>query len=47
MVEAIVVDIDGTLLNSKKTISRKTGELLMRYTAKGIKIILATAVNGK
>jgi Cof subfamily protein (haloacid dehalogenase superfamily) len=43
MVEAIVVDIDGTLLNSKKTISRKTGELLMRYTAKGIKIILATA----
>lgn len=40
--EAIVLDLDGTLLNSKEKILDKTKEVLYRLRDKGIKIILAT-----
>lgn len=40
--EAIVLDLDGTLLTSKRTISTKTKEVLYKLRDKGVKIIIAT-----
>lgn len=40
--EAIVLDLDGTLLTSKKTISEKTKDVLHKLREKGVKIIIAT-----
>jgi len=40
--EAIVLDMDGTLLNSKEEISDKTKKILYSLKEKGVKIILAT-----
>lgn len=41
-IEAIVLDIDGTLLTSKKVISKKTKAALLAAQEQGIKIILAS-----
>ncbi len=38
----IVLDLDGTLLNSSKTISPKTKEALIHLQTKGIRVILAS-----
>jgi hydroxymethylpyrimidine pyrophosphatase-like HAD family hydrolase len=43
LIRSVVVDLDGTLLNSSKIITRKTGQLLLRYLAQGIRVIIATA----
>ncbi len=40
--EAIVLDLDGTLLTSKEKISERTREILYKFIEKGIKIIIAT-----
>lgn len=40
--EAIVLDMDGTLLTSKESISDKTKNILYKLREKGIKIIIAT-----
>ena len=40
--EAIVLDLDGTLLTSKEKISEKTKNILYKLREKGIKIIIAT-----
>ncbi|MGX7125488.1 Cof-type HAD-IIB family hydrolase [Enterococcus viikkiensis] len=41
-IKAIVLDIDGTLLTSKKRISPKTKQALLDAQEKGIKVILAS-----
>lgn len=41
--KAIVLDLDGTLLNSKKKISKNTIEILKELKANGIQLIFATA----
>ena len=41
-IKAIVFDIDGTLLTSKKVISAKTKQALITAQEKGIKVILAS-----
>ncbi|MGY3747131.1 Cof-type HAD-IIB family hydrolase [Vagococcus salmoninarum] len=41
-IKAIVLDIDGTLLNSQKEISKKTKDVLIAVQAKGFKLILAS-----
>ena len=38
----IVLDLDGTLLNSQKVISKKTKEALIKAQEKGIKVVLAS-----
>mgnify|MGYP003591273747 CR=1 FL=1 len=40
--EAIVLDLDGTLLTSKENISKKTKDILYKFMEKGVKIIIAT-----
>lgn len=40
--EAIVLDLDGTLLTSEKKISNYTREVLYKLKNKGVKIIIAT-----
>lgn len=40
--EAVVLDLDGTLLTSEKKISQYTKEVLYKLKNKGIKIIIAT-----
>ncbi|WP_440896610.1 Cof-type HAD-IIB family hydrolase [Amphibacillus sp. Q70] len=46
--KAIVLDIDGTLLNSEGNISSKTKNSLIEFQKKGIKLILASGrpING-
>ena len=39
--EIIVLDLDGTLTNSKKVITPKTKEALMRIQKEGKKVVLA------
>lgn len=41
-IEAIILDIDGTLLNSQKVISPKTKEILIRAQRQGVRLILAS-----
>lgn len=41
-IKAIVLDIDGTLLNSEKKISEKTKQSLIHAQKKGVKVILAS-----
>lgn len=41
-IKAIVLDMDGTLLTSRKTISSKTKEALMDAQKNGVKVILAS-----
>jgi len=41
-IKAIIMDIDGTLLNSQKKITGKTKQALLKAQAKGIKLILAS-----
>ncbi|MTD38652.1 Cof-type HAD-IIB family hydrolase [Erwinia sp. CPCC 100877] len=41
-IKAIVLDIDGTLLNNEKQISKKTKEALIHAQKAGIKIVLAS-----
>ncbi|MDF9823676.1 Cof subfamily protein (haloacid dehalogenase superfamily) [Breznakia sp. PF5-3] len=41
-IKAIILDIDGTLLNSEKTITKRTHDCLMEAQKKGIKLILAS-----
>lgn len=43
MYKLIVLDCDGTLLNSKKEITEKTLTVLRTVTARGIKVMLASA----
>lgn len=43
MIRTIIVDLDGTLLNSRNEISQKTGDLLLQNLSDGAKIIVATA----
>ena len=38
----LVLDIDGTLTNSKKEISPKTKKALMKAQAKGVKLVIAS-----
>ena len=40
-IKAIVLDIDGTLLNTGKIISEKTKQALIAAQEEGIKVILA------
>ncbi len=40
--EAIALDLDGTLLNSKKEISKRNKETIMKAAKSGVKIILAS-----
>lgn len=40
--KAIALDIDGTLTNSKKEISKKTKEAVMEAAKRGVKIIVAS-----
>jgi len=42
IVKAIILDIDGTLLNHQKLITERTKHALMTAQAKGIKIVLAS-----
>ena len=42
IIKAIVLDIDGTLLNTGKIISEKTKQALIAAQEKGIKVILAS-----
>ena len=42
MIKAICMDLDGTLLNSEKTISEKTSKGLRSFADKGVKLILAS-----
>ena len=39
--EIIVLDLDGTLTNSKKVITPKTKDALMRIQKEGKKVVLA------
>lgn len=41
-IKAIVLDIDGTLLNTGKIISEKTKQALIAAQEEGIKVILAS-----
>jgi len=41
-VKAIILDIDGTLLNHAKVITERTKKALMNAQAKGIKVVLAS-----
>lgn len=41
-IEAIVLDLDGTLLTSDRKISDKTKEILYKFKEKGTEIIIAT-----
>lgn len=43
MFDIIVLDLDGTLLRSNKTISEKTIEILKQHESSGKKIVIATA----
>ena len=40
--KAIALDLDGTLLNSKKEVSNKNKEIIMKAAKAGVKIILAS-----
>lgn len=40
--KAIVLDLDGTLTNSKKELTTRTKEVLMQAQKKGVKVILAS-----
>lgn len=42
MYKAIICDLDGTLLNSKHTISEYTREVIKKIQAKGVKVFIAT-----
>lgn len=41
-IHAIVMDIDGTLTNDKKEISKETKEALMQAQKQGVKVVLAS-----
>ena len=47
MYKAIFLDMDGTLLNSKKEISNKTKEILLKIYRSGIEIILISGRSNK
>ncbi len=47
MCKAIFLDMDGTLLNSKKEISNKTKEILLKIYRSGIEIILISGRSNK
>jgi Cof subfamily protein (haloacid dehalogenase superfamily) len=42
-IKLVALDLDGTLLTSRKTISRRTHTVLRRAIEQGVKIVLATA----
>lgn len=42
MMQMIVMDMDGTLLTSRNTISPKTEELLLRVQKQGVRLVLAS-----
>ncbi|KDN59163.1 Cof-type HAD-IIB family hydrolase [Exiguobacterium sp. AB2] len=42
MIQAVLLDLDGTLLNDQKMISPKTKETLLSLQANGIRIVLAS-----
>lgn len=42
MIQAILLDLDGTLLNDQKMISPKTKETLLSLQANGVKVVLAS-----
>lgn len=42
--KAIVLDIDGTLLNDQKVITPKTRESLLRAQEAGVKLVLASGL---
>ena len=42
MIKMICLDLDGTLLNSKKEIDKKTCSFLNELSSKGIEIVIAT-----
>lgn len=42
MIKLIAIDLDGTLLNDKKEISKTNQEVLAQAKAKGVKIVLCT-----
>ena len=41
-IKVIIMDVDGTLTNSKKQITPKTKEMLIEAQNKGIKLVLAS-----
>lgn len=42
MIKSIAVDLDGTLLNSKKKISEKNKDILKKYYNKGVRTFIVT-----
>jgi len=42
MIQAVLLDLDGTLLNDQKMISPKTKETLLSLQANGIRVVLAS-----
>ena len=44
-IQLIAVDLDGTLLNSDKTVSLKTSQLLQQASQQGVRIVIATTRN--
>ncbi len=47
MYKAVICDLDGTLLNSKHTISEYSKEVISKITEKGIKFFIATGRHHK
>jgi len=43
LLNVIALDLDGTLLNDDKIVSRRSVEVLLNLKARGFKIIFATA----
>ncbi len=45
MYKLIAIDIDGTLLNSKSELTRRTIETLREATSKGVYVVLTSRKN--
>lgn len=41
-IEAVVIDLDGTLLNEKHSLSDKNKEIIRKTMEQGVKVFLAT-----
>ncbi len=41
-IKMIAIDVDGTLLNSKKELTKKVKDTILRAQSAGIKVVIAT-----
>ena len=46
-IKLIVMDMDGTLLNSEKIVSSYTKDLLKRLSSEGYKLGIASIISGE